>query len=400
MPLIDSLETGRFGLTLQLPRHLEILRDEKTSAQLVDTSKNVVWFFYFLPDLHLDLHEEHRANMKRSLEPYARAMFEDVFQQLHPDDQDRQPRTTDSEWSPMIDVEYSSIGDTAVLRTVHRMAYEPGHEMIMGHVLVPLEKGLFEARVLTVDKTTGYRESILLVKQMQEQTPNDEEDPNRQMATIRQRDYDDPQHDEAFPEHALSRSRAALRWLIHDANLRVTERPLPLEQGEVQLPHLNCALMPPPRFFHEDAEDPQSPSASFHRVSFCGTDGIERLIVHRWDDVARNAKNDNFAKLAKSLARTMHEESGVQGLRLIVKKLAQHASEPQVLVIVEGKGHQGLLRNAMLFFQDEQQRTWSLSRCGTAAVPPETLKAELIETVRTFRIEASPKSPKPWWKFW
>lgn len=400
MPLIDSLKTGQFGLTLQLPRHLEVLHDKKTSAQLVDTPKNIVWFFFFFPDLHLDLNEEHRANMKRSLEPYARAMFDDVFQQLRPDDPERQPRTADSKWSPMIDVEYSNIDDAKVLRTVHRMAYEPGHEMIMGHLLIPLQQGLFEARVLTVDKMTGYRESILLDKRLQKHPLNDEEDIRRVMATICQEDYDDPQHDEAFPEHALSRSRAALRWLIHDANLRVTEPPSPFAPGEVQVPHLNCALVPPPRFFYEDPSDDRSTSASFHRVSFCGTDGIERLLVDRWDQVARDAKNANFSKLAKSIAHTLHVKSGVDEMQVTVKKLAPEARGPQALVIVEGKGHQGLLRNAMLFFQDEQQRTWSLSRCGTAAVPTETLRAELIETVRTFRINAPPKSQKPWWKFW
>jgi len=75
---------------------------------------------------------------------------------------------------------------------------------------------------------------------------------------------------------------------------------------------MNCALVPPPRFVLEDSDDDRSPSANFHQVSFCGADGVERLLVHRWDDVARDAEDSSLLKVAKSLARTLHVQSGVR----------------------------------------------------------------------------------------
>ncbi|MDC0741577.1 hypothetical protein [Polyangium mundeleinium] len=118
MHVIESLQTGRFGVTLQLPSHLKVCRDEEECAELVDEPKNVVWWFFFFPDLHLDLREEHRGDLRKSLEYYARSMFDDMFHKRDHADKERPPRTADPTWSPIIDVEPLNIGDAkALLRT-------------------------------------------------------------------------------------------------------------------------------------------------------------------------------------------------------------------------------------------------------------------------------------------
>ncbi len=398
MHVIESLQTGRFGVELRLPSHLKVHRDEVECAELVDEPKSVVWFFYLFPDLHLDLREEHRADMGKSLEHYARSVFDYAFDRRDHVDKTRAPRTADPAWSPLVDVEHLSIGGANGLRTVHRMAYEPGCEMIMGHLLIPLRRGLFEARVLCVDQMTGYRESMLVDMRLRERSPSSEETLDQMMATFQQVDFDGTQHDNTFPEHSLSRARAALRWLCVESNLRVTELPSPLERGEVELSRLGCALVPPPRFAYE-APDRPSQDESFCRVSFCGTDGVERLNVKHWDDVTRDAAA-NLPGLAESITRSIIEASGVQDARVTVETLASLDQRPQVLVIVEGTGHVGSLRHAMIFLQDEHRRTWSLSRFGTAAVPRDELAAELVEAARSFRLVSPPKQMKPWWKLW
>ncbi|MDI1429071.1 hypothetical protein [Polyangium sorediatum] len=398
MHMIESLQTGRLGVTFQLPSHSKICRDERECAELVDEPKGVVWWFFFFPDLHLDVHEEHRADLRKSLEYYARAMFDDMFHKRDRVDEQRSPRTADPTWSPMIDVEPLNIDGAEALRTVHRMAYEPGSEMIMGHLLLPLRQGLFEARVLCVDNMTGVRETLLVNKRLKERSPKSEETFKQMTATFRQADFDDPRHDDAFPEHSLSRARAALRWLCIESNLRVMERPSPFEQGEVELSHMGCALVPPPRFRY-DAPNGPSQEGCFRRVSFCGTDGVERMYVNCWDDFARDTAT-HLPGVAESIARMLHEDSDIKDMRVTVETLAPLDQRPLALVIVEGMGHLGLLRNVMLFFRDEHQLPWSLSRFGTAAVPREALAAELTEAARSFRFIRPPKQQKPWWRFW
>jgi hypothetical protein len=396
MYLIESLRTGRFGVTLKLPSRLRVSRDEAECAELVDESMGVLWFFFFFPNLHLDLRKEHRADLRRSVEYYARSIFDDVFRQGDHAFGNPPPRTADPAWSPLVDVEHLSIGAAQALRTVHRVAYEPGNESIMGHLLIPLRQGLFEARVLCVDRSTGYRESVLVDLWMREQPVRSDEGFEQLTATLRQADFDDPRHDEMFSKHSLSRARAALHWLSVESDLCVTELLSPLEDGDVELPHLGCVLLPPPRFAYDGHDSPRRPG-SFTRVSFCGTDGIERLHVDRWDNFEQDK---NLPGVASWIARNVHEESGVQDIGLTVEPLAPDDDRPQVLAIVEGTGHTGALRNAMLFFHDEHQRTWSMSRFGTAAVPREALVAELRQTVGSFRLTRRPEWKKPRWKLW
>lgn len=394
MNVIESLQTGRFGIELRMPEHFEVCRNDGECAEFVDKTKGVVWYLFLYPNLHLDLHAKHRADLRNSLEYYARSMFDEVFHHRHRGDAKQTPRTADLAWSPMIDVEPSKFGEVDALRTVHRMAYEPGREMIMGHALIPVRQGLFEARVLCVDQMTGIRESILFSKRMMQQKSDNEADIEQLMATARQSDYDDPQHDDGFPEHSLSRARAALRWLQNESKIQVTEPPRPFADGEIELPHLGCAVVLPPRFALEDAA-----AGTFCRVSFCGSDGIERLRIERSAD-ATSPASTNLATTAKSIARELHVASGVKKIRLTVETLVGPNGNPQVLVIVEGKGHTGQLRNAMIFFRDDRQRLWSLSRLGTAAVPNEALKADLTQTATSFRLLTSPEKQKPWWNFW
>lgn len=222
-----------------------------------------------------------------------------------------------------MDVEFLKIGGASALRTVHRMSYEPGNEMIMGHFLVPLRRGLFEARVVSIDQLTGYRESALfLLKRMGRLPPNDEEELKRLVAVLRQADFDDPQHDDSFPNHALSRTRAAMRWLYTESGLHVTEMPAPYGSGKVELPRLGCALVPPPRFVYDSAIDASQKESceSFCRVSFCGTDGVERLLVNRWSLPAQGLASD-LPRVAESFARELHEASGVEDMRLTVEAL-------------------------------------------------------------------------------
>ncbi len=43
MHVIESLKTGRFGVELRMPPHLEVCRDDDECAEFVDKQKGMVW---------------------------------------------------------------------------------------------------------------------------------------------------------------------------------------------------------------------------------------------------------------------------------------------------------------------------------------------------------------------
>ncbi|MGC4119448.1 MAG: hypothetical protein QM765_33750 [Myxococcales bacterium] len=276
-----------------------------------------------------------------------------------------------------------------MLRTLHRMAYEHGLEVVMGHLLVPVRDGLFEVRVLAADQMTGYRESVLTILL-------DREGPK--VWPRPQSAFDDPKYDERFAQHCLSRVRAGLRAVESGWSLRVEAPPKPNLPAEVELIVPGCALVPPPRFVFTPAPLDGPPDAwRMERVSFCGTDGVESLVAARVDDVRAPMDAASLEQVALQMTRQLHEGSGVEGLRLESKALGELEGRPHVLVVVEGRGHRGALRNVLRFFADDRARLWQLGLVSSPAVPVDELAADLELAVRSFRLLGA---DRPWWKFW
>jgi hypothetical protein len=149
----------------------------------------------------------------------------------------------------------------------------------MGHTLVPVRRGLFEARWLFTAGLTGYRETMLHAQQ--------DRGPDEEPSRLSQQAMDDPAHDASFPEHPLTLARAARSWHAH-GRLRVTEPPPRSQSGSRTIEALGCAITPPPRFVFSDVRsDDDQTTAVFTRVAFAGTDGVEHLFVTRTSDRIR-----------------------------------------------------------------------------------------------------------------
>lgn len=387
MKLLEALRAGSSGIRVELPAQLAVVKDAEQKAELQDEATGVGWWFFLSPGLHLDLGSPDAGELELAVRWYARAMFDDVFRATASEDAG-QPRTADPAWTPMVDFERLNIGGAAALRTVHRMAYRPGREIIMAHLLVPLERGLFEARAVAGESLTGYREALLLDAQ-----------PDMLAAAkmLKQADYDDPARDDKFPKHCLSRARAAIRWLVSEAGVKVLAPAPRRSNGEVELAALGCAFVPPPRFVHEpDGDKPGV--AAFRRVSFCATDGIEYLEVRRVDELARTAPHELRARIEHFL-REEHESAEVGELTLAAEEITVDG-RLHVTVSVEGRGHSGALRNSFRSFVDDQRRAWFIAIMASAAVPAEVRSAELEAAARSWRRLLGAASAKPWWRFW
>ena len=384
--MLSDLAQGRLGLTLALPPGVEVQADRPHSAELVGGEPAEKWWLFHWPGRRFDLSTEHWDDLRAHAEHHARAMFEVAFAgQDHP--QDAKPRTADPSWSPLVDFERIELDGAAALQSVHRMVYDAGRDVMLGHLLVPLSSGLFEARVLTVDTMTGVRESALMLVFADQEGKGLEE----LHGSIDPRRFDDPEHDAKFPDHCLSRARASLRWMREASRVQAGWTPVPA--GEVELPEVGCALVPPPRFVLETQDDGR---ASFERVSFCGTDGVDQLFVAH--DAKARIPDADAEGWAERHARQTHVDADVKNVQVATSSHTLPDGRVDVLAIVEGDGRQGPLRNAMWWIRAGEGGAHCLSLIGSAAVPATVLAESLAAVAASWRAIDRPKKRR--WKLW
>jgi hypothetical protein len=369
MGLLRALSDGTMGVRLKVPSHLTAISDTD-SLQLADTSRQLTWKLFFFPSLHLEIAED--PALREAFSLHARKIFEDMFRISHPND-GAEPRTKDPNWTPLIDVNRAVVDGGQALVTVHRMAYEPRSEVVMGHFLIPLRDGLFEARVLGSGQlpATGTRETILMFQYASGNAP----------APLPQATYDDPQHDQQFPTHPLSQVRTELATFPSDWALKILAPPQQRDAGSIHL-SAQCRITPPSRYFLSESDET---TATFKRVSFCGTDGIDVFFLAR----GAEASSAPLMNQARKLARALHAQDGVREVRLDESPCEAIDGRPQVQVIVHGVGRRPI-RNVMRFFVDENGSLWSLNSICGLAVPVRIQAAELEQVAHSFQVVERP----------
>lgn len=384
MKMLEALRDGSPGIRIVLPPRLTVIRNDDRVVELSDEASGVRWWLLAFPGLHLDLGDPGQPEFAVAARWYARTMFDAEFH-ANVNDTTQRPRTADPHWTPMVDFEHLSVDDTAALRTVHRMAYRRGTEINMAHLLVPLEHGLFEARVCAIDVETGFREAALIAALFPTQ-PDIAARPPKQAA------YDDPSRDATFASHSLSRVRASIRWLVAEAGVQVLAPAPRRVHGVVELPALGCAFVPPPRFVREPEWD-EPHLAAFHRVSFCATDGVETLQISRVEQLARVARHELRSRIER-FTRESHEANKVRDLVITTEETAVDGRS-HVMVTVEGRGHNGALRNSCVWFVDDQREAWFIGIMASAAVPAAVHIAELEVAARSWRRMATAATARP-----
>ncbi len=360
MAFLDELAAGAFGLAATPPAQWTMTAHGDGSAAFVDRERGVGWWLYFFRDLHLDVDPAHDEQLSRDISRHARLLFDTLFAQST--DQKRpEPRTADASWTPVIEIEREELAGGTALCVLHRMQYEPGRESIMGHTLVPLEQGLFEARWFCREAAaTGYREVAAVLK-------------SGTGGLLPQQAYDDPALDEPFPHHPLSRARAAKLW-HEEAGVRVSAPAPAVPAGEVMLA-TGCAITAPPRFRLQRSLDLLS------RVSFSGTDGVDRLIVTRAKEPLRGRE---LGMLAADQSRGLYERSGLANVTCEV----QRSEGDAVLVVTEGDpsvAGVGRARAVARWFVDDDGGVWSICLATTVAVPVGELRDDVAAVARSWR---------------
>jgi hypothetical protein len=377
-PFVAYLSSGDGGVRFVPPAAWRFESEGGRGARWVDETAGLHWLVTLRPGCSMDLSEAHENELFAAMEPYARHLFDAAWRSRERQN-DQKPRTADASWSPLVDREIVSFRGVRALRSVHRMHYEPGLEVVMGHMVFPVATGLFEIRPAAIDRATGMRESVLMVV-------------TGQKGVQPQRVFDDPAHDAKFPQLALARCRRGLRWALDSSAIEVTapgeRRPV---QGEIVLAPLDCAVTPPPRFFHDGAD---AEGAGFHRVSFCSSDGLQELTLRR------RGRIDGDKLLEHAMKRIGAEHLGPSPADATAD---WQRTGNSLQVVFDGAGEIGPVRNAHRWWIDDRGDAWSLQLTGVPEIPKPALSGEVDAVFRSFRRLSSPPAPaapKAWWKIW
>jgi hypothetical protein len=419
MSFREHLAGGRHGVRASLPGLVDWQGDEKT-ARAADRDRGVLWRFAVSP-WSVDLREEHDEALRPDIERQARHDFEAAFTPIEwppGSGAKRPPRTDDPAWSPVVEIDRTSIGGAAALRIVDRLTYQPGNEIVVGRLQIPLRRGSFHVGAYARAGTTGFRESALMV------AAGKDEDGRPRFLT--QQEYDDPKHDDAFPDSPLSRVRAALRWLVDPEGgaLAVTQ-PMPeLAGDEVILERHGCAILPPPRYVLVPEDVMSTNMSVFVRTLL--SDESYRMVdaTHYTRDLGLGEieTDEDLVQLAEEDARSWARE-GVTEIKTQARVLERDDGRIHVLCHIRFRIGEKEKRTAARWVLDSDGWIFRACASGPRYLPKKDLAADAEAVVRSLRRLTPPESgrrgprkkggggevkkaeavkaqAKKWWKLW
>jgi hypothetical protein len=390
MTLLEDLGSGNAGVRLQL-RAGQIVHDLPDQAVIRDAERKVGWLLSAKP-FRLDLRPELDAILRADVERHARGLFDRSF--VPPEDGALQPRTSDPSWSPVVEVEPLTLPTGRALRMVHRLTYQPGHETVVGRLLVPVERGTLCISSVAKAELTGYRETALMMRASAD---------GGEVDFLPQAAYDAPEHDAQFPDHGLSRVRAALAWLLtaDGAGLEVTAPMAPLPPGVVELREASCAVLPPARFVRLPAGTlPMSPSlAAFSRVVL-GQDEEPRLL-DVWDLRETLPRTDRVQALVALARRTAEgwASEGARDLTVEVAPLPERNQRSELSCTVTFKVANSKIHSCQHWIADIDGRVFRIAEGGESWLPREELQANVAAVAASWRRLEAPASKRRWWPF-
>jgi hypothetical protein len=236
------------------------MREEDDNHLQFTDDRRQHWWYFWQPTVQFNLTPGPSFEaLRERIERYARAMFIETFAEMKAGGRisDDVPRTDDASWSPVLEARLVKVANSPALQLIHRMAYARGLEMILGHTLIPTARGTLEVRWMNNAAYTGARESAVLLASGVE-------------GFLKQQDYDDPKHDDSFPEHPLSMSRRAADWHV-DSVKRVVAPAAFAPHQVVKSDGGTSTWTLPSRF------GPGEWPGWFTRLSFCCTDGKDHF---------------------------------------------------------------------------------------------------------------------------
>jgi hypothetical protein len=394
MTFREDLESGRAGLSFRAPPSFEWMQESAEHTVARDAERRVSWFIRRLP-FRLDLRKDFEELFRNDLEEDTRFAFEKAYEpspsQPAPLGSNR-PRTDDPAWSPIVERALVRLGAAPAHRLIWRLTYQPGKESVSGELLVPVAQGHFAISAIATASVTGFRETATMLKLEKER--------GETLGTRfpEQAEYDDPALDESFPDHPLTLSRAALRWLERGAHLEVTAPDGEAPTGEVVAEAARCAIMLPPRYvFVPRTVLPMADAlVSYVRVGL--PDGSPR-ILDVWRFPERLGKRNRPRELS-SLAQKVTDGWRQEGAQDVVhgpRVIGSDGGLAMVEDLVRFKVGKSEKLTAMRWRADDDGTVFRVS-VGAGAYVAEARLVEQAAGVMASLRRLDEGGVKPWWQ--
>lgn len=216
--MLKQLADGAFGIRMTPPPDLVLSSERDSHLELaLDRAAGVGYYFRFFPDHWIDHRPDAAEALDRDIARHTQALPE----------QEPSRRA-------LISIERHELAGSPALTILHRL----GRACVMGHTLVTVEGGLFEARWSASDQTTGVRDAALIGEAFAAKPPSSKQEALAVIAAI---SFDDPIHDARFPQVALTRARAATRWHLR-AKLEIAQPAKPWPAGRIRHEQPSCTI--------------------------------------------------------------------------------------------------------------------------------------------------------------
>jgi hypothetical protein len=406
MGVREALDGGDLGVRLSLPGSVSTLQETPSAALLRDPERRVAWEIGHFP-FRLDLRASSEEELRRDLEAEAREAFRTSYEQIAAEVNTEgrpPPRIRDGAWSPIIELERVEIGGARALRVIHRLTYEPTHELIVGRVLIPLASGVFEIAASHLARTTGYRESI---RYATVSSGKQVEDPLAAARALTQKDFDDPTYDILFADHPLSLVRAALRWLEEkEGGALQVSSPMPEQEAfAVELAGAGCTITPPPRYLPLPVGAvPMSPTLSM--LTRVGLSASHPRLLDVWRLPDEHIAGPDRLEALLGLARRNAQEwagEGAADIEVKVSKLPEEDGRAHVRSQIQFKAQGRPVQTVARWFADRDGVVFRVSAGAGPWVLKKELQGDTDAVVRSLRRldapEEQPKGRRKWWPF-
>jgi hypothetical protein len=410
-----QLRSGECGVTWVPPESTEVVEEDDNHLLLRDPAAQLVWQVSASP-FPFALDAAHDEVLRADLELSAREAFDKAWKPPVEGKFPARRRTEDPTWSPVIEQRRLDLPGGSALRLLRRTAYQPGREIVCGHVIVPTAMGHINFWAIARAETTGLRETLVTatMRQGPESGP-DAAEPDAEMLAaqgdaekviampfIPQATFDDSGLDAQFPEHPLTLVRQAIGKLCDSVAITRAATSVP---EIIHLEEPRCAFVAPPRYVPVPGEVTRSMGMrpTLRVLMRWGVESWHRDIeVWRLEGkrFRRRDPRDELCALARDLIAGWTRE-GATGIKANVKAVNDFEGRPQVQQWVrmqaEGIPTQSLFR----WWLEPDGVVFRIGSSGPPSVPDIDHAALLDGVQATWRRLDAVKLPhRPWWRIW
>jgi hypothetical protein len=407
-----QLRSGECGVSWVPPENTDVVQEGERSLILRDPAAKVTWQVTSSP-FPFALDAEHDEALRADVEMSAHEAFDKAWQSSAEGEPPSRRRTEDPTWSPVIELGRLDVRGGQALRLLRRITYQPGNEIIAGHLIVPTAVGHLDFCALARSGFTGLRESLVMamMNQDRERDLGAAESAAETLAAggaaegnggkpfPRQAAYDDPALDAHFPEHPLSLVRQAITRLC--ASVAITQT-APRVIDDIQLDEPRCAFAAPPRY----VPVPMAAMRMHPTLRMLMRSGVESwnrdIEVWRLDDVRfrrRDPRNELRALARETIAGWARE--GATDIKTEVESVNDFDDRPQVQQSVNMKAG-GIARKSIFRWWVEPDGV--VFRLGSGGPPsiPDVEHVAVLDGVQASwrRLDPVQPSRRPWWRIW